>query len=221
MQTIEISAEVRSQVGKSAVARVRRAGKVPAVFYGPKRPVVLLSVDAKEFANKVMVLEGSHLIKFKSDAADLGGRIALVKDRQFHATSGAVVHADFYEVDLEAKLQVPVPLHFIGKAVGVVNGGILQPVRREIEVECLPMAIPEFVEVDVSALGIHDAVHVSQLKLPEGVDAVYETDFALVTVLPPSVAESKGEAGGEATAEAPAGKAAAPTAKAGAAKGGE
>ncbi|HYD46716.1 MAG TPA: 50S ribosomal protein L25, partial [Terriglobales bacterium] len=146
-------------------------------------------------------LEGSHLIRFRSDLAELSDRVALVKDTQFNALTGAVVHADFYEVDLEATIRVPVPLHFVGKPAGVIYGGVLQPIRRDIEVECLPMAIPEHIEVDVSPLGIHDAVHVSQLALPEGVSAVYDTDFALVTVVPPSVTETR-EGGGAAAAEA-------------------
>jgi large subunit ribosomal protein L25 len=83
-----------------------------------------------------------------------------------------------------------VPLHFVGKAVGVVRGGILQPIVREIEVECLPMDIPEFFNVEVSALDIGDAVHIEDLQVPEDVAAIYETNFALVTVVPPSVEEA-------------------------------
>jgi large subunit ribosomal protein L25 len=83
-----------------------------------------------------------------------------------------------------------VPLHFIGKAVGVVRGGILQPVVREIEVECLPMDIPEFFDVEVSALDIGDSLHVAELTMPEGVTAASETDLTLVTVVPPSIEEA-------------------------------
>lgn len=202
MQTIDIIAEPRTGGGKTEARRVRRTGRIPAVFYGPKREPSLLSIDAKEFTNKVMVLEGSHLIRFRSDRPEFSDRVALVKDTQLNAISGSVIHADFYEVDLEATIRVPVPLHFVGKAAGVVHGGILQPVCREIEVECLPLSIPEFVTVDVSPLAIHDAVHISQLALPEGVTAIYETDIALVTVLPPSVAEGRGEGAAEAGAPA-------------------
>ena len=75
--------------------------------------------------------------------------MVLVREMQLHPVSGLVLHADFYEVDLTERLTVSVPLHFVGKAVGVVNGGILQPILREIEVECLPTEIPEFIEIDV------------------------------------------------------------------------
>ena len=139
------------------------------MFYGPKRQSTLIAIDAKEFLQKVSALEGSHLIRFRSTAADLADKVALVKEAQYHPVTGAILHADFYEVDLTQKLRVRVPLHFTGKAAGVALGGILQPVQRDVEVECLPGDIPEFIDVDVSALDIHDAVHVSELQAPEGV----------------------------------------------------
>ena len=135
-------------------------------------------------------LEVSHLVRLKSGSAALAAKVALVKEMQYHPISGDVIHTDLYEVDLTATIQVRVPLHFVGKAVGVVRGGILQPIVREIEVECLPMDIPEFFNVEVSALDIGDAVHVEDLQMPEGVTAIYETNFALVTVVPPSVEEA-------------------------------
>jgi large subunit ribosomal protein L25 len=209
METVELQVELRAEVGKGPARRIRRLGRVPAVFYGPQRAVTMLTVDAKEFTQKVSALEGSHLIRFSSTAADVAGKIALVKDTQFHPVSGDALHADFYEVDLSKKLRVRVPLHFTGKAVGVAAGGILQPVRREVEVECLPMDIPSFIEVDVSALGIHDAVHIRELAPPKDVSFVYDDDFTLVTVLPPTVEEVKVEAAEAAVEGAP--EAAAPT----------
>jgi large subunit ribosomal protein L25 len=202
MEAIELLVELRSEVGKGAARRTRRSGKVPAVFYGPKRPAAtLITVDAKEFLQKVSALEGSHLIRFRSAAADVADKVALVKDAQYHPVTGDALHADFYEVDMTKQVRVRVPLHFTGKAIGVAAGGILQPVRRDVEAECLPTDIPAFVEVDVSALGIHEAVHVSELKPPSGVLFLFDDDFALVTVLPPTVEEVKVEAA-EAAAEA-------------------
>ena len=88
---------------------------------------------------------------------------------------------------LSAKIQVHVPLHFVGKAVGIVNGGVLQPILREIEVECLPLDIPEFFNVDVTALDIGDSVHIEDLQMPDGVVSVAEDNLALVAVVPPTV----------------------------------
>ena len=191
MEKVEIGVEVRTSAGSSVARRLRNSGKGPAVFYGPKRETTPIAVNAKEFMQRVSVLEGSHLIRFRSENSELNDRVSLVKDVQYHPLTGVFVHADFYEVDMAAKIEVRVPLHFTGKAAGIVLGGILQPVRREIDVRCLPGDIPEFINVDVTPLGIHDAVHVSQLPVPDGVEVLYDTDFAVVTVLSPTVEEVK------------------------------
>jgi len=131
---------------------------------------------------------------------------------QRHPITGDVIHADFYEVDVKSKLRVRVPLAFKGKPVGVELGGIMQPILREVEVSCLPTDIPDAINVDVSSLGIHDVLHMSDLQPPEGVEVQFETDEPLVTVLAPTVEEVKVEAAAEEEA-APAAEGAAPAAE--------
>jgi len=191
---------------------MRREGKLPAVLYGAAPQAVAVAVDDKEFETKVGAIEGTHLIRLMSPADELGGRLVLVKEVQRHPVSRRLLHTDLYEVDVTAKIKLRVPLHFVGRAEGVEMGGILQPVRREIEVLCLPTDMPEFIEIDVSQLGIHDAVHISEVAAPAGVEIPFDTDEALVTVLPPVVEEVKVAAEGEpveGAAAAPAGEAAA------------
>jgi large subunit ribosomal protein L25 len=206
MEEIALNVEPRDGRGKGPAGRLRRSGKIPGVFYGPQSNAIELAVDSKEFITRVAHLEGSHLIRFKSDATDLQQKVALLREVQIHPVSGTILHVDFYEVDLTRRLQVTVPLHFIGKAVGVAEGGILQPVLRDIQVECLPTDIPQFIEVDVSALAIHDAIHLNDLQMPPAVTAIFETNEAVVTVLPPTVEEVKAA---EPTAEAAAAEGAA------------
>lgn len=191
METVELNAHPRSKSGKAAARQLRRAGRVPGVFYGPKSGASMIEVDAKEFAQKVSTVEGSHLIRLSSAAAELADRVVLIRDTQYHPVTGAALHADFFEVDLTQQLRVRVPLHFTGKAIGVALGGILQPIHRDIEVECLPTDIPEFIEVDVTPLNIHDTVHMSQLAVQSGVRLCFDTDAAVVAVLPPTVEEVK------------------------------
>ncbi|MGE5305238.1 MAG: 50S ribosomal protein L25 [Alphaproteobacteria bacterium] len=190
METLEIQVDAREAGSKHKVRRLRRGGKIPGVLYGPKTQPVALEIDRKDFSSRVADLEGSHLVRLKSNASALADRVALVKEVQYHPITGDVVHTDLYEVDLTARIQVHVPLHFVGKAEGVVRGGILQPVVREIEVECLPLDIPEFFNVEVSGLDIGDSVHIEDLPMPAGVTAIYESNFALVTVVPPTVEEA-------------------------------
>ncbi|MCK6554549.1 50S ribosomal protein L25 [Candidatus Binatia bacterium] len=194
MEAIEFNVEVRGVAGKGAARRARRTGRVPGIFYGPKRQSTPVMVDAKEFAQKVVAVEGSQLLRLASGSDEVNGRISILKDTQYHPVTGAVLHADFYEVDLQQALQVRVPLHFVGKPPGVAAGGILQPLRREVEVQCLPLDIPHAIDVDVSNLGIHDSIHISALTPPAGAKFVFEDDFGLVTVLPPTVEEVKTEA---------------------------
>jgi large subunit ribosomal protein L25 len=221
MEAIELGIEPRTDSGKGAARAVRRNGKVPAILYGAARQATLVTLDAKEFETKVGAIEGTHLIRLTSSTAELGGRLVLVKEVQRDPVQRSLLHTDLYEVDVNTKLRLKVALHFIGRAAGVDLGGILQPVRREVEVLCLPTEIPDYIEVDVTALGIHDAVHLSDLKAPSGVDIVIDTDEAVVTVLPPVVEEVKVAAEGEAaTAEAGAAAPAAEGAKPDAAKAG-
>src|SRR5262245_5211276 len=147
METIEITIQRRSAIGKGQARRLRRSGTIPAVFYGPKQTTVSIGVGAEEFDSKLTHLEGAHLIRLLSaNDGDLNDKTVLLREVQRHPVSGAILHADFLEVDLTERLTVSVPLRFVGKAAGVVAGGILQPVLREIEVECLPTEIPDLIE---------------------------------------------------------------------------
>jgi large subunit ribosomal protein L25 len=216
METVMLNVEARQVATKGETGRLRRTGKVPAVFYGPGKLGQPVCVDAREFRMKLDGLEGSHLIQLFSPAVEINEKMVLLKEVQRHPVTSSPMHIDFYEVDITKPIIVTVPLHFIGKAQGVTAGGLLQSLRREITVECLPREIPEFIQVDVTSLGLHDTVHIADLALPAGVKAVYDTNDAIVTVASP-VAEAKPTT--EAVEGAPA-EGAAPTAVAAGAAGG-
>lgn len=191
METIVLNVEDRQVTTKGDSGRLRRSGKVPAVFYGPGKTGAPICVDAREFRFKLDGLEGSHLIQLSSPSSTVNEKLALLKEVQRHPVTSAPVHIDFYEVDVNKPIEVTVPLHFTGKAAGVTAGGILQSLRREITVECLPREIPEFIEVDVTPLALHASVRISEVSLPAGVKAVYDTDDSVVIVASPTAAETK------------------------------
>jgi large subunit ribosomal protein L25 len=194
MEMVEITVERRTGQGKSQARKLRRAGSIPAIFYGPKRTTLAVAIGAKEFDEKLAHLEGSHLIRLVNDGgkdAELHDKAVLLREVQRHPTTDAILHVDLFEVSLTERLTVSVPLRFVGKAAGVVDGGILQPILREIEVECLPTEIPDFIEVDVSPLGIHEAVHLADVQLPAGITLISEPTQTVVTVPPPTVEEPK------------------------------
>jgi len=191
METVVLKVEDRQVKSKGDSGRLRRSGKVPAVFYGPGKAGAPICVDAREFRFKLDGLEGSHLIQLDSPGSVVNTKLALLKEVQRHPVTSAPVHIDFYEVDVNKPIEVTVPLHFTGKAAGVTAGGVLQSMRREITVECLPREIPEFIEVDVSPLALHASVRISEVPLPSGVKAIFDTDDPVVTVASPTAAETK------------------------------
>ncbi len=212
METITVTVESRKSLGKGEAGRMRRQGRVPGVFYGPGKQAASLSIDAREFRTKIGGLEGSHLIQLTSSLPELQDKIAILREVQRHPLTSELVHIDLYEVDVNKPLQITVPIHFLGKAEGVTLGGNLQPLMREITVECLPREIPEFVTADVSALKIHDSLHISDIPLPAGVKAIFDIDEAVVTVTAP-IAAAPAAAAEEAPAATPAAAAPAPEKK--------
>ena len=202
MENIKLSVEQRQERGKGEMGRLRRGGRVPGIFYGPGRDTVSVCVNTREFQYKVESLEGSHLIEFLSQTTDLNGKIALLKDVQHHPVTAEPLHIDFYEIDVNIPIQVGVPVHLVGKAEGVTAGGVLHYFRREIMVECLPLDIPESIEVDVTPLEINDVIRVEDLTLASGVSALEDAQLVLASVAAPAAeAESEEEGADEAPAE--------------------
>jgi large subunit ribosomal protein L25 len=202
METVELGCERRDSQTKGEVRALRRNGQVPAVLYGPNKATVTVAVTAADLKARVAAAARQRLIKLKSENSDLNDRHVIIKQVQRAPISGAIVHADFYEVDLNAKLRVFVALKFVGKPKGVAEGGILQPLIRQVEVECLPLEIPEFIEVDVTELDIHDVIHISAIKFSGNIKPIFDTDEAVVSVLPPTVeAAPVAAAGAEAAVE--------------------
>ena len=190
METGELNCEKRAVKPRSTITALRRQGRVPAVLYGPGSPPTPVSVSGSELRDSLSTASHARIVRLKSGASDLDGRHVIFKEVQRAPVSGAVLHADLYEVDLTRLIQVEVPLKFTGRARGVADGGILQPLVRALTVECLPLEIPEAIEIDVTELGVHEVIHVSAVKVPGNVQPIFDQDYAVVSVLPPTVAEA-------------------------------
>lgn len=199
MRSIELN--VVSRPVEESPRRLRRAGALPGVLYGAGRDSVSVQLDAREFSRSGAASPGAHLIRLRSAEAALDQSLALVQDVQGHPVSGAPIHVDFLRVDENKPVSANVALHFVGRAKGLIDGGILQPLRRELEVRAIPARLPDQIDIDVTPLGVHDSLHVADLVMPEGVEAVYNENFTIVSVLSPTV-ESAKSAEGEAAAPA-------------------
>lgn len=168
----ELEAEVRQDIGKGASRRLRHANSVPAVIYGADQPPVSLTLNHDK-VSVALAHEAfySHILTLKHGKK---AEKVILKDVQRHPSKPRVQHIDFLRVKADQKLRMNVPLHFIGEdeAPGMKEGGIFQHLMTDIEVSCLPENLPEFIEVDVTNLALDQAVHLSELKLPKGVELV-------------------------------------------------
>lgn len=204
----QIDAEPRTVSGKSASRRYRRAGKIPAVVYGAGKENVSLLLDHHDIFHKLET-EGFHsaIIRIK-----FGRRVeqAILRDVQMDPVKANVLHVDFQRVSATEKLHIAVPIHFVGgeDAPGVRNeGGIMSHTLNEVDVSCLPADLPEYLEVDVSGLHLHEAAYLSDLKVPSGVEITalqHEGEDQIVaTVYAPQleVEEEELEAEGEGVVE--------------------
>ena len=218
--SFELVAEFRETQGKGASRRLRHEGKVPAILYGGHSEARKLSLSHQ----KLLVMLDNE--RFYSTILNLKvgeeTQAAILKDVQRHPYKNAIVHIDFQRVEDNQKIRMSIPLHFTGAAVspGVkTQGGIVSHMRSEVEVSCLPKDLPEFIEVDLSGLSLNESIHLSQLKVGEGVEllALAKEDTAVVAIHSPRAEEAEpAAAAAEGAAAAPAAGAKAAPAAAGA-----
>jgi large subunit ribosomal protein L25 len=190
MKTIEITVEKRQSRGKNEARRTRKAGKIPAVVYGAGKDSVPITVNVRSLADAFRGGAGENAI-FLLKLGDTGEtRHAMIREFQRDPVSRRPVHLDFVRVLMDTKIRVRVPVEVVGVARGVkTDAGILDFVTREIEIECLPGNIPEHLPLDVTDLGIGDALRISDLKAPEGVEVVDDLEKVIVHVAHPAAEE--------------------------------
>lgn len=199
----ELKAQARTLQGSGASRRLRRAGKVPGIIYGGEAAPQAIEIDHNEL-----------LLDMKKEAFHasilnivLGGKKqqVLLRDTQMHAYKPQILHVDFQRVTATEELHLMVPLHFINEdsAPGVkLSGGLVNRVLTEVDVQCLPRNLPEFIEVDVGALEVGESIHLSELKLPKGVKLTHEDDNSLVVGIVGKGGAEEGEEGEAAEGEA-------------------
>lgn len=200
MERITLKAEKRDIVGKGIARTLRREGMIPAVLYkgGGSIPIKL---SRKELSRLINTTAGEQVM-VNLQFSDGDSKLALVKDYQVDPIKGDLLHTDFFEVSLTEKIRVTVHVTPVGEPIGVKrDGGILQHVLRGIEVECLPDKIPGHIEIDISKLEIGQSIHVSDLKLGEGIKVLTDLDEVVANVIAPLVEEAAPVASAAAVAE--------------------
>lgn len=206
-ENINLSAELRN-TGKSTNRRLRREKRVPAVVYGPKVKNIEFSLEEKEMVKYLKSKFENTIFKLTSDDKNLNGLNVLRKATDIHPVSRRPTHIDFYALDLTATVEVTVEVKFEGDAIGIKNGGVLNVAHRDVDIECLPSDIPEYLAIDISNLDINDSVHVSDLVIPTGVTVLTpltQTVCTIATVAEEAEPVVAAAAEGEAAEAAPAG----------------
>lgn len=198
MESIELKAKIRTTRGDGPAKAMRREGLIPAVLYGPDTAPVMLSVSIHELEQALKGgTSGQSLFALKVEGDKKSERPAMIKELQQHPVSNNFLHADFYEVAMDRKINVMVPVVTTGKSVGVEMGGMLQIIRREIEVLCYPNEIPESISVDITDLEIGDSVHVEDVSLEGNVEIPADVNFTILTVSAVKIEEEEVEEEGE------------------------
>ena len=196
MGEVTFEVEARDSRGKGAARKLRAQGLVPGVVYGGGREATAIAVDA---AGLERLLERSHsgvntLIDLAGNTP-VAGRTVMAKELQREAVRGSLTHVDFYEIDLTHKMEVDVPIHLVGTPEGVVLGGVLDQQIREITLLCMPNAIPDEIEADVSGMELGDSLHISDLTVPTGIEFATDDSLTVATVLVPrGLKDGEGEA---------------------------
>lgn len=202
MKATTLTAVKRERAGKGAARAVRNQGLVPGVIYGDKKPPVLFSIDPRQLLAQ-MARPGFWTHQFEVEI-DGETTLTMCQDLQVHPVTDRPIHVDFLRINASSTVEVDVPVKFVNEAgsPGLKRGGVLNVVRHEIVLVCKATSIPEHVEADLTGLDVGDSLHISAIKLPEGVKPTIDRDFTVATIVAPSGLKSE-----EASAEAPAAEA--------------
>lgn len=189
-----IAAQLRTPGGKNVNRRIRKAGKIPAVIYGPGKPPIVVSVDPNDVKTILYSESGRNTIfTISVDGSEQSN--AMVKDYQRDPVQGHLLHTDFLEIAMDRLLSLTVNVEIVGEAEGVkLDGGIMDIVTHSIEVECLPSDIPESIKVDVSHLKINDYIRVKNIQAEAKVRILSDPEIVVVTIVPPLKEEVPAEA---------------------------
>jgi len=206
MEQVILNAVKREAIGSSHAKRLRRADSIPAVLYGAGvKETVALAVELKEFEKVIHAGAGENVVAEVHIKGDQGKKkpTVIFKEVVRDPVTSKVLHIDLQAISLKENVKVHVPLHDTGEAEGLKEGGVVDHIHREVEVECLPTDIPERIDVDISHLKIGDVICVKDIVWPVGVTCTLLPDDALISVLAPRVEEEEVPAAEEEVAAEP------------------
>ena len=189
MELINLKAEIRKGKGKEHAHFLRKNGLVPGIMYGPKTEPVMLSLSANDLTNMVRK-HGSAGLFINLDL-DKGARTVMLKDFQMDTFNLNCLHVDFQEIDLNKKIVVSVPVEITGESESIKMGGVLQTIRREIDVLCRPADVPENIVIDITDLEIGDSVHIEDVSVGDAMELPHDVNYTILNIAHPTAAEEE------------------------------
>ncbi|MBN1573159.1 MAG: 50S ribosomal protein L25 [Deltaproteobacteria bacterium] len=193
MEIEKLKISTRESSGKGAARKLRGSGMVPGIIYGYKTEPLMIKTNTHDLKMTMKGLETTNpffnIIGEDEGGKRLDGNIVILKELQVHPLTREYLHIDLHKIDMEKELTAEVPIHFVGKPQGVKMGGILQEIRRQLEISALPADIPEYIEVDVSELNVGDSIHLGNIQLPKGCQTDTSVNYTIVIVVAPKLYE--------------------------------
>jgi large subunit ribosomal protein L25 len=195
MEQYQLAATIRNTKGKQAAKKMRKELDIPGVFYGPASEPIMISFKDGDLRKILKNVASDNIILGLQiqTGKDTETKKVILKELQSDPIKDSYIHADFYEISMDKELTLNVPVVLINTPVGVSSGGILQHVRREITISCLPDKLVDSIEIDVSGLGIGDSLHVKDIVFPEGIRSPQESHLTVAVVNAPTVSEAPAE----------------------------
>ena len=192
MDLIKLNAKLRETSGKGAARKLRQNKEIPAIVYGAKNNPVMMSIDGSDFV-KIIRENGSTGLFFNLNIDGKAGKdkIVMLKEMQMDTFSTYYLHLDFHEIDMDTKVTISIPVETIGSSEGVEAGGVIQIIRRELDIVCKPADTPDTIQIDITDLNIGDSLHVEDLDLGENIEIPHEVDFTIITISAPTAEEEE------------------------------
>ena len=189
MANVELKAELREEKGSGSVKRLRDTGWIPGIIYGHNKDNVCVKVNNRDVIHLLHAMASEHpliKLKVKNKKTDV-----LIKTIQYHPYRDEVLHIDFHQVAMDEVLTTSVAVEAVGESKGVLSGGVLEHIMRELQIECLPSDIPGVIELDITELAVGDSIHVSEIKAIDGVKFLDDPDQPVLSVMAPKAVEEE------------------------------
>ena len=203
MDTIQLDGKARNKTGKGASRKLRSTGRLPAIFYGPEAEPIMLSIDYLELVKSLKGRPPENVIfdlRIDSNGRSQSKKV-MIRELQRDPVSRDYLHVDFCEISMAREIEASIPIQLVNTAIGVTKGGMVEHIRRELSVVCLPKDLVDAIEIDVSGLDIGDALHVGNIALPPGLRSTEDGDLTVATVVAPTITDEAEEAEAEEAVE--------------------